>query len=238
MGKAKDITNIRFGNLVAIQNTGKRDKGRNLIWLCQCDCGNVCEVSGNNLRTGHTKSCGCLKQTKCAETGKKQQIINEIDNIYDRLTVIEFNGVKDHVAYWKCRCECGNEIIVAGNHLRSGHTKSCGCLKSNGEEKINKILSNSNINYSTQYTIFINSSYVRFDYAIFDDNNKLLRLIEFDGEQHFDSSSNWYKKTHINDLIKNQYCIDNHIALIRIPYWEINNLNLDLLLSDKYIIKN
>lgn len=54
MGKIKDITGIRFGNLVAIQDTKKSDTHRNRIWLCQCDCGNTCEVSGNNLRTGHT----------------------------------------------------------------------------------------------------------------------------------------------------------------------------------------
>ena len=235
MGKIKDITNIRFGNLVAIKNTGKRDKGRNLIWLCQCDCGNTCEVSGNNLRTGHTKSCGCLKQVKCAEIGKKQQVISEIGNTYNKLTVIEYDGIKDHNAYWKCKCECGNEIIVSGNHLRSGHTKSCGCLKSAGEEKINKILSESGINYSAQYTVFINSSYMRFDYAIFDNANKLLRFIEFDGEQHFNPQSNWYNNTHKNDLLKNQYCIDNNIPLIRIPYWEINNLDLNLILGDKYL---
>ena len=235
MGKIKDITNQRFGNLIAIENTGKRDNGRNLIWLCKCDCGNTCEVSGNNLRTGHTKSCGCLKQIKCSEIGKKQTIVDEINNQYGKLTVIEFDSIKNHIAYWKCRCKCGNEIIVAGNHLRSGHTKSCGCIKSFGEEKINKILSNSQINYSSQYTIFINSSYMRFDYAIFDDLNNLLRLIEFDGEQHFNSKSPWYENTHRNDVIKNKYCIDNNIPLVRIPYWEIDNLDLNLILGDKYL---
>jgi hypothetical protein len=234
MGKVKDITGMRFGNLIAIQDTKKSDAHRNRIWLCQCDCGNMCEVSGNNLRTGHTQSCGCRKQTVCAGIGKKQNIIDEISNVYGKLTVIALEKIENHCAFWKCKCECGNEIIVAGSHLRSGHTKSCGCLKSFGEEKINKILSNSNINYSTQYTIFINSSYMRFDYAIFDEQHNLLRLIEFDGEQHFNPTSNWYNKTHTNDVIKNQYCIDKKIPLIRIPYWEINNLNLDLLLSDKY----
>ena len=234
MGKVKDITGIRFGNLIAIQDTKKSDAHRNRIWLCQCDCGNTCEVSGNNLRTGHTQSCGCRKQTVCAEIGKKQNIIDEIGNVYGKLTVIALEKIENHCAFWKCKCECGNAITVAGSHLRSGHTKSCGCLKSFGEEKINKILSNSNINYSTQYTIFINSSYMRFDYAIFDNSNNLMRLIEFDGEQHFNPDSNWYDKTHINDLLKNQYCIDKNIPLVRIPYWEIDNLNLDLLLSDKY----
>ena len=56
---------------------------------------------------------------------------------------------------------------------------SCGCIKSRGELIINKILSNSNINYKTQYTVLIDGSYYRFDYAIFNDKNELLRLIEF-----------------------------------------------------------
>ena len=56
--------------------------------------------------------------------GKKQTIVDEINNQYGKLTVVEFDSIKNHIAYWKCRCECGNEIIVAGNHLRSGHTKS------------------------------------------------------------------------------------------------------------------
>ena len=34
---------------------------------------------------------------------------------------------KGGLIYWKCRCDCGNETIVEGYHLRSGHTKSCGC---------------------------------------------------------------------------------------------------------------
>ena len=63
MGKVKDITGIRFGNLIAIQDTKKSDAHRNRIWLCQCDCGNTCEVSGNNLRTGHTYLVVRLPQT-------------------------------------------------------------------------------------------------------------------------------------------------------------------------------
>ena len=236
MGKVKDITNIRFGNLVAIKNTGKSDKHRNLIWLCQCDCGNTCEVSGNNLRTGHTKSCGCLKQIKCAEIGKQQNTVNETGKIYGKLTVLSMEKIDNHCAFWKCRCECGNEIIVSGNHLRMGHTTSCGCIKSVGEMHINKILSQAHINYSSQYTVFIDKAYYRFDYAIFDNNNYLIRLVEFDGEQHYQESNFYdYKTTHRNDLRKNQYCKDNDIPLVRIPYWERDNISLDLILGDKYL---
>lgn len=54
--------------------------------------------------------------------------INEIGNTYGYLTVIERAGSKDNRAMWKCQCKCGNETIVAGKLLRSGHTQSCGCL--------------------------------------------------------------------------------------------------------------
>jgi len=40
------------------------------MWLCQCDCGNEVTVSGNNLRSGNTKSCGCLLREQCANMNK------------------------------------------------------------------------------------------------------------------------------------------------------------------------
>lgn len=59
MPKKVNITGQRFGRLVAISPTDKRDKG-NVIWKCQCDCGNLCEVSSIMLRRGKAYSCGCL----------------------------------------------------------------------------------------------------------------------------------------------------------------------------------
>ncbi len=47
---------------------------------------------------------------------------------FGRLLVIEFAYVKSSEAYWKCLCDCGNEKIVRRTNLRSGRTKSCGCL--------------------------------------------------------------------------------------------------------------
>ena len=48
---------------------------------------------------------------------------------YERLTVVERRGSDKHgKALWLCKCECGNEVVVRGGSLRSGHTTSCGCL--------------------------------------------------------------------------------------------------------------
>lgn len=56
--------------------------------------------------------------------------IDMTGRIIGRLTVIEECGrdAQGNVL-WRCRCECGNEVIVSGGHLRSGNTKSCGCLR-------------------------------------------------------------------------------------------------------------
>lgn len=57
-----DITNQRFGRLVAISRRSVvTDKGRQRsLWFCRCDCGGSTEVDLGNLRNGHVKSCGCL----------------------------------------------------------------------------------------------------------------------------------------------------------------------------------
>jgi hypothetical protein len=57
-----DITGLRFGQLTAISPTKKRNKDGTVFWLCKCDCGNEIITNGNRLRSGHTKSCGCLRK--------------------------------------------------------------------------------------------------------------------------------------------------------------------------------
>lgn len=48
---------------------------------------------------------------------------------YNYLTVIEYIGRENKRTFWKCRCDCGNEIIVRADHLKTGNTKSCGCFQ-------------------------------------------------------------------------------------------------------------
>lgn len=57
--KLIDLTGQRFGRLTVISRI--ENVGHNTSWLCKCDCGNEKIVSGNNLRNGSTKSCGCIK---------------------------------------------------------------------------------------------------------------------------------------------------------------------------------
>lgn len=61
MARKKDETGNRYGRLVVRHKVASRDKSA-AWWECVCDCGSVIQISANKLRTGHTKSCGCLKQ--------------------------------------------------------------------------------------------------------------------------------------------------------------------------------
>lgn len=59
-----ELAGKRFGRLVAVKDTGRRKQGQS-VWLCLCDCGQISEVQSSNLRSGNTRSCGCLKADTC-----------------------------------------------------------------------------------------------------------------------------------------------------------------------------
>lgn len=63
--RSKDLTGRRFGRLVVTAYTGRR--GHNSSWNCCCDCGTIMNSLGSNLLSGHTASCGCLKDELIAK---------------------------------------------------------------------------------------------------------------------------------------------------------------------------
>ena len=68
MGVKIDLNKQKFGRLTVIKEAG-RDKHRFVLWECLCDCGNICIVTGRRLRSGHTKSCGCLNKERITKHG-------------------------------------------------------------------------------------------------------------------------------------------------------------------------
>lgn len=215
----------RFGKLVVISKSeSKNDRG---YWHCKCDCGNECDVNTNLLTSGHTQSCGCLH--KEIQHQRREDLTGiKFGKLTPLYPIISNKG--DKQTYWHCKCDCGNECDVQTGHLKDGLTRSCGCTKSFQEENIIKLLKDNNISFQYQYS-FNDFKQYKFDFYI---NNQY--IIEFDGKQHFlwyDTS--WNNKenvtnTHNRDLIKNQYCFNNNIPIIRIPYdkeYDIKDLQLE-----------
>jgi hypothetical protein len=117
----KDITGKKYGNLTVLEYTKTIDKRPH--WKCLCDCGNIVEKRGKELKAGLIKSCGCLK----IERGPDKDISGQKFNY---LNVVECVGKRKTQYLWKCLCDCNNTIELPHYKIVSGHTKSCGCLHS------------------------------------------------------------------------------------------------------------
>lgn len=221
-----DLTGKKFGRLTPKEYV----KGGK--WICECECGNIIIVDTRNLNSGHTKSCGCLQKEKASQN------TYDMSNYEDDNIKVLFRDGSDEqqIAMWKCLCKnCGNIFSTRGSSIRAGYTKSCGCVHSENEKNIIKILTDNNIEFATQYTFSdlkgLNGRPLRFDFAIFKDK-KLSHLIEYQGKQHFiKSEGSWGKEFETlqkHDILKKEYCIKNNIRLICINYDEDYSLK-DLL---------
>lgn len=99
------------------------------------------------------------------------------------------------------------------------------------------LLDEFDIQYKTQYIISDFSPYARFDFAIFKEDGSLFKLIEFDGEQHFNpvdffGGEEKFKIQQERDNNKNEYCKNNNIPLLRIPYSDYDKLDIYYLLNN------
>ncbi len=111
-----------FGRLTVLERRPSGEHGH-VQWLCACECGREVMVMGSQLSSGRTKSCGCLR-----DEGRKPWAKSLVGNSYGRLTVIEMAPLKQRQAMCICQCECGTVVEIAAGSLRSGATRSCGCL--------------------------------------------------------------------------------------------------------------
>ena len=111
---------------------------------------------------------------------------------------------------------------------------------SRGEIKIEEILANNNLNFKMEYSIrglnSENGRPLRFDFAVFDDDDNLDFLIEYQGKQHYEASPKFggkrglYQQQH-NDNKKRRFCALKGIKLIEIPYTEESDVNYDYIMK-------
>lgn len=223
----------KFGELTVIKKSEQKKNNR-VAWECLCSCGNMTTVITNHLTSGHTKSCGCLQKKVASQMNPAVDITNQR---FGKLVAIEKTSSKGKHTYWKCKCDCGNYCEVRTNSLKSGHTQSCGCITSVGEEQIEKWLKLHNIPFERQKTFNScrnpkTNTLLKFDFFI---NDKF--LLEYDGITHFRATNGWNDQTAVNNIqqhdnIKNIWANENNIKLYRISYNEIySNNKLETILT-------
>lgn len=233
---------MKFGDWEVIERDHNPiSKQHSTFWFCKCNlCGKVYSVSRDSLVNGKSECCNHCKGEKIRQKAEERNLtVWHKGDRFGMLEVLESAEMKGHHSYVKCKCDCGNVVNVRVEHLKGtshNRTISCGCAsKSSGEIKITQILEEANIEFQEQYRIKDFNISSPFDFAIFN-NGVLLGLIEYDGEQHFESvdffgGEEKLKLQQERDERKNKWCKENNIRLIRIPYTEYNNLTIGYLLS-------
>lgn len=129
-----DLSGNKFGSLTVIKKQGihtQKCGGKNILWLCQCDCGNTRIVPGTSLTQGIVTKC-----VKCVNKSRK----NLVGEKFGKLTVIKrsddyISPKGKHSPMWLCQCECGNIKAITQSSLESGGTKSCGCSRYESKTK-------------------------------------------------------------------------------------------------------
>lgn len=230
----KNLIGQRFGKLLVINKTNERKDGR-IIWECKCDCGNLTKVTSHSLLSGNTKSCGCLHQEigKYLKKDLQGQIFGYLKVIQD--TGKSYKKCNQSHSIWLCQClRDGNYVEVRSDSLINGRTVSCGCCQGSFySKKIANCLNELNITYVTEKTfkkcVNPKTNYrLRFDFYLPAYNY----CIEYDGEQHYQEvpfCSDTLKDRQYRDNLKDTFCNNNNIKLIRIPYWDKKKINIEYL---------
>lgn len=109
----------KFNHLLVLEYVGDSK------WKCLCDCGKETVTKTSSLKSGKTKSCGCLRGQNTKGNTRNMPPKQDLSGRrFGSLLVQEY--IKGGL--WRCKCDCGNETIVDTRNLNTGHTRSCGCL--------------------------------------------------------------------------------------------------------------
>jgi len=213
---------------IIIQNTYKNNKSK---IKCKCGvCKNEWATDASNLISGKgCPKCG-IKKRISAITKPHNKFVEELKNINCDVEV-----VGEYISSFtpiKCKCLIDGYIWEATpvNLLRG--TGCPVCSNSHGEKAISYVLDNMSIEYIPQYK-FDDCKNIRslpFDFYM----PRFNICIEYDGQQHFrpvnfggctdEQANKSFESTKLNDSIKNQYCKDHNIRLVRISYFDYDNI--------------
>lgn len=187
----------------------------------------ICEI-------GHEFSAQCKDVNSgkwCAVCAKRPKIDNElVDERLRGRSIVRLGEYVNARTPLEFKClECDDEFKSYPDAVMNKMTGCPACSSSKGELEVIRILSDMGLDFEIEFSfeglIGLGGKPLRYDFCI-NLEDKII-LVEYDGifhyEEVFDGSGHETIKEH--DKIKNQFCLDHDIKLIRIPYWEFNNIH-------------
>lgn len=179
---------------------------------------------------------GCKECQIESKSMTHQEFLDRVFTLVGNEYLVISQYVNNHTKVTMLHNSCGNEVKIKPNHFFNSGVRCQHCFSSKGERKIEQFLQNHEIKYEKQHSfkeLKSNKNHaLRFDFCIL--KNEQMTLIEYDGRQHFQTIDAWggeegFNLLKENDSIKNRFCTENKIRLIRIPYWEFDNIENILL---------
>lgn len=150
-------TGDQFNRWTVIREVKKRDNKR--MMECRCSCGWLGQVRVQDLVQGRSRSCGCLRdeEQSLSRKGKMPEYVHGkrmkkvsspficygyfedlAGQKFNRWTVIKrVQNNNDKKVTYQCECDCGWIGNVPARDLKTGHSKSCGCLRLEHLERLN-----------------------------------------------------------------------------------------------------
>lgn len=201
-------------------------------FTCQCVCGKIKDVAKTELIRGRSTNCGC------------RGVFLKPGDKYQEWTVLKkseyTNAHKSQ--FYDCQCSCGVIRAVRMSDLTNGKSNNCGHNRytlSKGAQMIKDKLDEIKQPYYMEY-VFSDLLNRRYDFALYnkEDPTKIIRLIEFDGQQHSKTSTSSWSGPEVwkRDEEKNTYAINNNIPLIRIP-WYKKIITEEELFGERFLVR-
>lgn len=218
---AREFANTHEGYTLMSEYKTNRDK----VTVRHDNCGRVFEATPNNLRDKGSRCPSCFGNEKKDTEDFKREVFELVGTEYEVLSDYENSHKKIEMKH----IDCSHIYQVTPDKFLGGR-RCPNCKVSKGEDAIRKYLLLAGYTFAREVK-FEGCKYKRelpFDFAVYK-NNKVLALIEFDGEQHFKTKeffggSQGHTLTKLRDKIKDEFCSQNNIPLIRIPYYELENV--------------
>lgn len=187
-------------------------------------CGTEYKTSYKNFRRG--RRCNTCKDNKRRKT--KEYFEKEVELLGEGEYIVLSDYVNHKTKVTFRHTKCNKEFVgTPDNFLRGNRCPHCNASK--GEYKVMKYLENNSFDYDTQVVFkdLRDNHPLRFDFSVKTPNNFI--LIEYDGIQHFEPVKHWggekgLKRNQLRDKMKNDYVREKGYNLIRIPYWEFDNI--------------